>query len=101
MSHRDYSRDWPISQPLNQDRLSLRSRRRAISLGQVRDTSDDYDFKPGELVTGICRIYTQLECDQFCAAVAADERSYSPQLFTDAIQVLGESPAPAGPGEDA
>ncbi|KAF0298144.1 Ubiquitin conjugation factor E4 A [Amphibalanus amphitrite] len=55
---------------------------------KVRDTSDDYDFKPGELVTGICKIYTQLECEQFCAAVAADERSYSPQLFTDAIQVL-------------
>jgi len=50
--------------------------------------SDDYDFRPGEVVTGICRIYTQLDCDRFCAAVAADERSYSPQLFTDAIQVL-------------
>ncbi|XP_037092632.1 ubiquitin conjugation factor E4 A-like [Pollicipes pollicipes] len=54
---------------------------------KVRD-SDDYDFRPGEVVTDICRIYTQLDCERFCAAVAADERSYSPRLFTDAIQVL-------------
>lgn len=55
----------------------------------MRDT-DDYDFRPGEVVTDICRIYIQLDCQRFCAAVAADQRSYSPQLFTDAIQVLGK-----------
>lgn len=38
----------------------------------------------------ICRIYINLEkCDGFCLAVSQDGRSYSPQLFEYAEQVLG------------
>lgn len=55
---------------------------------KVKD-ADDYEFRPGEVVKDICRIYINLRSDNFCSAVGADERSYSPQLFIDAVDVLG------------
>lgn len=39
----------------------------------------------------ICRIYINLEkCQGFCLAISQDGRSYSPQLFEYAEQVLGK-----------
>lgn len=55
---------------------------------KVRDM-DEYEFKPQDLVTGICTIYINLgENEAFWKAVATDGRSYSPELFRKAADVL-------------
>lgn len=55
---------------------------------KVRDM-EKYEFRPGEIVTDICTIYTHLFSDAaFCLAVSADGRSYSPKLFSQAQDVL-------------
>ncbi|CAL4079295.1 unnamed protein product, partial [Meganyctiphanes norvegica] len=48
-----------------------------------------YAFSPEEMVINICKIYLNL-CDNeaFCSAVAADERSYTPELLNQAHHVL-------------
>lgn len=51
----------------------------------------EYKFDPANLVLNICKIYVHLgKNDSFCAAVSRDGRSYSPQLFSLAEQVLCE-----------
>jgi len=60
------------------------------SMGElkVRDFSI-CEFKPQQLVVGICAIYTHLaERAEFAEAVAGDGRSYKPDLFPRAIRVL-------------
>ncbi|CAH0391008.1 unnamed protein product [Bemisia tabaci] len=55
---------------------------------KVRDMKE-YKFDPANLVLNICKIYVHLgKNDSFCAAVSRDGRSYSPQLFSLAEQVL-------------
>ncbi|KAL0272620.1 UNVERIFIED_CONTAM: hypothetical protein PYX00_005522 [Menopon gallinae] len=55
---------------------------------KVKD-KDEYDFKPDVFVMKICKIYINLkESDEFCLAVSQDGRSYSPNLFTQAEDVL-------------
>lgn len=50
----------------------------------------DYEFEPANTVLDICRMYVQLGSNErFCAAVSDDGRSYSPQLFKLAEDVLG------------
>lgn len=50
---------------------------------------EEVEFKPKEVVTCICEIYLNLASEhQFCEAVCRDERSYSPELFQSAIEVL-------------
>lgn len=50
----------------------------------------EFDFDPARTVLEICRIYINLQnFDGFCLAVSQDGRSYSPQLFEYAEQVLG------------
>ena len=50
---------------------------------------NDFAFKPGDIVTDICRIYVNLEnCDTFLSSVSRDGRSYSPELFKQASEVL-------------
>ncbi|RNA43137.1 Ubiquitin conjugation factor E4 A [Brachionus plicatilis] len=50
---------------------------------------DEVKFKPKEMVSIICDIYLNLgENRQFCEAICRDGRSYSPDLFQSAIQVL-------------
>lgn len=50
---------------------------------------DEYEFKPQDLVTGICGIYINLgESPAFWEAVATDGRSYSSELFRKAEDVL-------------
>lgn len=50
---------------------------------------DEVEFKPREMVSGICEIYLNLGGERgFCEAVCRDERSYSPELFQSAIEVL-------------
>ena len=50
---------------------------------------NDFAFKPGEVVTDICRIYVNLkDCDTFLSSVSRDGRSYSPELFKQASEVL-------------
>lgn len=47
-------------------------------------------FNPGAIVKDICGIYIHLgSSSEFCSAVSKDGRSYSPQLFTLASDVLG------------
>lgn len=49
----------------------------------------DFSFKPGEIVTDICRIYVNFKnCDTFLSSVSRDGRSYSQELFEQAAQVL-------------
>lgn len=63
---------------------------------KVKD-KNEYEFKPEQLVSDITKIYLNLSEDEgFCKAVAADGRSYSPELFPKAINVLqkiGSMPA--------
>lgn len=50
---------------------------------------EKYEFRPGEIVSDICTIYTHLYADSsFCFAVSSDGRSYTPQLFSQASDVL-------------
>ena len=50
----------------------------------------EYKFEPATIVRRICAIYVHLgSSDVFCAAVSRDGRSYSPQLFGQASNVLG------------
>ncbi|ESO87173.1 hypothetical protein LOTGIDRAFT_210561 [Lottia gigantea] len=54
----------------------------------VKD-KNDYEFKPQQIVSDICKIYLNLgENDDFCMAVSNDGRSYSTELFPKTIQVL-------------
>ncbi|XP_077284887.1 ubiquitination factor E4A [Arctopsyche grandis] len=55
---------------------------------KVKD-SKEYEFDPVTTVLNICRIYIHLgDNDNFCLAVSQDGRSYSPQLFKFAEDVL-------------
>ncbi|KAK4872457.1 hypothetical protein RN001_014486 [Aquatica leii] len=55
---------------------------------KVKDFKE-YHFDPAATVLDICKIYVNLkESDSFCLAVSQDGRSYSPQLFTLAEDVL-------------
>ncbi|XP_055586147.1 ubiquitin conjugation factor E4 A [Uranotaenia lowii] len=55
---------------------------------KVKDKKE-FEFDPANTVLEICRIYVNLqECDAFGLAVSQDGRSYSPQLFEYAQQVL-------------
>lgn len=50
---------------------------------------DEVEFKPREVVSCICAIYLNLSTETaFCEAICRDERSYSPELFTSAIEIL-------------
>lgn len=50
---------------------------------------EKYSFDPVDTVLNICKIYVNLkECDSFCLAISQDGRSYSPQLFNYAEDVL-------------
>ncbi|XP_063221072.1 ubiquitin conjugation factor E4 A [Bacillus rossius redtenbacheri] len=55
---------------------------------KVKDQKE-YDFDPANTVLNICKIYVHLySSEAFCIAVSQDGRSYSPQLFTLAEDVL-------------
>lgn len=55
---------------------------------QVKD-SKEYHFDPAGTVLEICKIYVHLkDSDAFCLAVSQDGRSYSPNLFSLAEDVL-------------
>ncbi|XP_041979674.1 ubiquitin conjugation factor E4 A [Aricia agestis] len=55
---------------------------------KVKDMKE-YEFEPARTVLDICRMYVQLGgYPRFCAAVSDDGRSYSPQLFQLAEDVL-------------
>ncbi|XP_071536976.1 ubiquitin conjugation factor E4 A [Panulirus ornatus] len=55
---------------------------------KVRDM-EKCQFRPGEIVSDICSVYTNLYSNEaFCLAVSADGRSYTPELFSQAYDVL-------------
>ncbi|XP_072949270.1 ubiquitin conjugation factor E4 A [Epargyreus clarus] len=55
---------------------------------KVKDMKE-YEFNPAVTVMDICTMYVELgDNERFCAAVSDDGRSYSPQLFTLAEDVL-------------
>lgn len=55
---------------------------------KVKDQKE-YEFDPANTVLNICRIYVNLyDNDSFCLAISQDGRSYSPQLFSLAEDVL-------------
>ncbi|XP_030751488.1 ubiquitin conjugation factor E4 A isoform X2 [Sitophilus oryzae] len=55
---------------------------------KVKD-SKEYSFDPAGTVLDICKIYVNLkDSDAFCLAVSQDGRSYSPNLFSLAEDVL-------------
>lgn len=50
---------------------------------------DKYSFKPGEVVQKISKIYINLrDSKTFIKAISAEQRSYSPELFSWAENVL-------------
>lgn len=58
---------------------------------QVNDQKE-YAFNPANLVLNICEIYINLsKSESFTLAVSQDGRSYSPELFKLADNVLGKS----------
>ncbi|GJQ83288.1 hypothetical protein Trydic_g8880 [Trypoxylus dichotomus] len=55
---------------------------------KVKDNKE-YNFEPAATVLDICKMYVHLkESEAFCLAVSQDGRSYSPQLFKLAEDVL-------------
>ncbi|XP_013772323.1 ubiquitin conjugation factor E4 B-like isoform X1 [Limulus polyphemus] len=46
---------------------------------------DKYGWEPRRLLDQLTDIYLHLDCDEFCHALASDERSYQPELFEDAV----------------
>lgn len=51
----------------------------------------EYAFNPANLVLNICEIYINLsKSESFTLAVSQDGRSYSPELFKLADNVLGK-----------
>lgn len=58
---------------------------------KMKDPSK-YNWNPKELLAQICRVYLNMykkdKQGVFAAAVAADERSYRPQMFAEAANVL-------------
>lgn len=57
----------------------------------IKDLTQDFEFDPKDLVMNICKIYCHLgDVEEFCTAVSNDGRSYNPQLFVLAEQVLGK-----------
>lgn len=55
---------------------------------KVKDKKE-FEFDPANTVCEICNIYIHLqESESFCLAISQDGRSYSPQLFTYAEEVL-------------
>lgn len=51
-----------------------------------------FHFDPANLVLNICEIYINLcKNDAFTLAVSQDGRSYTPELFNSAGEVLGMS----------
>lgn len=83
---------------------------------------NEYEFNPGELVKNICRIYVNLACpnpisvntssvfsgppeinekyEAFCLAICQDDRSYSPELLTQAYEILTSKLTQPMLGED-
>ncbi|KAL4221583.1 Ubiquitin conjugation factor E4 B [Mactra antiquata] len=48
-------------------------------------TPEKYGFVPKNLLNSLTDIYLHLDCEEFCVAIANDERSYRKELFDDAI----------------
>lgn len=47
--------------------------------------------RPGDIVSTICQIYINLEqCPEFIGAISQDGRSYSADLFQQAVEVLAK-----------
>lgn len=69
----------------------LACNRACVVLLQVKDP-DKYHFRPKELMVKICTIYLNVaaadRAGHFAAAVAADKRSYRPEMFAEASLVL-------------
>ena len=60
-----------------------------LFLFQVKDF-DKFHFKPGEVVKNIAEILLNLGNEKdFCKAVVSDGRSYTRELYLQAILVLG------------
>lgn len=61
------------------------------SILQVKDP-ERYHFNPKQLLAFICQIYLNMAAADkqgvFAAAIAADERSYRPEMFAEAAMVL-------------
>ena len=52
---------------------------------------EKFEFRPSEIVSNICTIYVNLSGDySFCLAVYSDGRSYSPELFVQAREILSK-----------
>ena len=57
---------------------------------QVKDKKE-FEFDPAHTVKEICAIYLNLkDCEEFCLAVSQDGRSYSPELFQYAENILSK-----------
>ncbi|XP_018354562.1 PREDICTED: ubiquitin conjugation factor E4 B [Trachymyrmex septentrionalis] len=51
-------------------------------------TQQKYGWQPRTLLSQLVDIYLHLDCDNFAAALASDERSFCKELFTDAVSRL-------------
>ena len=52
------------------------------------ENKEKYGWKPHEMLKLLTDLYLHLQCDQFIDFLAREERSYTPQLFTTAIDTM-------------
>jgi ubiquitin conjugation factor E4 B len=56
------------------------------------DNPEQYNFRPKWLLVQICTVYLHMSAADrggvFAAAVAADKRSYRPEMFAEASMIL-------------
>lgn len=52
------------------------------------ENKEKYGWKPHEMLMLLTDLYLHLQCDQFIDFLAREERSYSPELFTTAIETM-------------
>ena len=52
------------------------------------EKKEKYGWKPHEMLKLLTDLYLHLQCDQFIDFLAREERSYTPSLFTSAIETM-------------
>lgn len=65
---------------------------RSLHTGLQIDNPEQYNFRPKWLLVQICTVYLNMSAADragvFAAAIAADKRSYRPEMFAEASMIL-------------
>jgi hypothetical protein len=82
---------WTLFPPFACSVLSHRCIGLATCSLQI-DNPEQYNFRPKWLLVQICTIYLHMSAadrgGKFAAAIAADKRSYRPEMFAEASMIL-------------